>query len=284
MRKFLALFLALILIAGCSTNTPNPNGKDDPKDPAKEELFSKFTISLDVNNSDATSEEYYVYLMKPSFKESEPGKQTQSGFYGPLLTQDKQVEIDMEFNFDLNWYIEDAASTNEELYLYVTTIEDYYLINPLNTPTVVKFIENKDEDTSSLYHYGTKNDQLSVSITDKYPDGVISLPFPDATFVIKLEFESEPSKKTYEVSIHKPNPDAQDGIGIYRNGRLSREFQYWDTPFFSSDSLKDWSGYIVVTDYDTNARVNYEGYPKFVEFDENGKCVEGDVIRILVKP
>ena len=71
---------------------------------------------------------------------------------------------------------------------------------------------------------------------------------------------------------------------MYRIGRLDREFQYWDTPFFSSDSLKDWSGYIVVTDYDTNARVNYEGYPKFVEFDENGKCVEGDVIRILVKP
>jgi hypothetical protein len=67
---------------------------------------------------------------------------------------------------------------------------------------------------------------------------------------------------------------------MVRIGRMARAFQYWDTPFFKDDNLKTWNGYIVVRNIDTNAEIEYEGYPKKVEFDDNGKCLEADIIEI----
>lgn len=283
MKKHWMILVILLLLGSCASAPKTPSNNEST-DPVNDELLSKLTISLNVLNSDATSDEYYIYLLPAGVKETEPGKATQSGYYGPLKTVNKQVEIDMEFNFDLNWYIDEAKAAGKNLELYVSTIEDRYLRNPLNTPIPIDFLENKDEATKDLYHYGVKQSNLSIDVTDKYPDGVISLTFPEATFVIKLEFENEAPKNSYEVTIHRPDSTMPDGIGIYRIGRINRGFQYWDTPFFKEDQLQHWSGYIIVNDFDTNARVNYEGYPRFVEFDENGKCVEGDVVTIKLLP
>ncbi|MBV1709960.1 MAG: hypothetical protein KMY54_08885 [Erysipelothrix sp.] len=275
MRKFIVILLVMFL-AGCASS----NGKDkDPVD-EKKELLSAFTIDLSVSGEVSDGEEYLVYLMRPGVLESEPGKATQGGFYGPFETVSRKVVIDTDFNWDLDWFIEDAASNNEKLHIYVTTKEDIYLRNPLNDPVVIEFVENKDEETNMNVKYGVYKESHQVNVIDAFPEGILSLTFPDATFVIRLIFDTPPSESSFEVSIHRPDANATDGISPVRAGRLARASQYWDTPFFESDRLDTWSGYIVIRDYHTNAVILYEGYPKKVEFDKNGKCLEADIIEI----
>jgi hypothetical protein len=270
------IFLLVFLLVGCGYS----NGDDkDPVD-EKKELLSVFTIDLNVSGDVSQGEEYLVYLMRPGVLESEPGKATQSGFYGPFETVSRKVVIDTDFNWDLDWFIEDAASNNEKLHIYITTKEDIYLRNPLNDPVEIEFVENTDEETNTNVKYGVYKESLKVDVVDSFPDGVLSLTFPDATFVIKLTFDTPPSESAFEVSIHRPDDRASDGISIVRTGRMARAFQYWDTPFFISDKLEAWNGYIVVRNIDTNAVIAYEGYPKKVEFDENGICLEADIIEI----
>jgi hypothetical protein len=276
MRKLL-IFLLVFLLVGCG---PSSNNEQDPKDNENKELLSAFTIDLNVSGDVSDGEEYLVYLMRPGILETEPGKATQSGFYGPFETVSRKVIIDTDFNWDLDWFIEDAASNNEKLHIYVSTKDDIYLRNPLNEPVEIRFVENEDEETNTNVKYGVYEESVKVDVTDAFPQGILSLTFPDATFVIKLTFDTPPSESSFEVSIHRPDPNATDGISPVRAGRLARAFQYWDTPYFESDRLDTWSGYIVVRDYHTNAVIEYEGYPKKVEFDENGKCLEADIIEI----
>lgn len=275
MKRIIA-FILVFLLVGCGSSV----NKKDSDDNEKKEFFSAFTINLNVSGEADEGEEYLVYLMRPGILETEPGKATQSGFYGPFETVSRKVVIDTNFNWDLDWYIEDAASNNEKLHIYVTTKEDIFLRNPLNDPIAIEFVENKEEATKTTIKYGVYKESVKVDAYDAYPKGVLSLTFPDATFVIKLTFATPTSASSFEVSIHRPDDKATDGISAYRTGRLARPFQYWDTPFYKSDKLEAWSGYIVIRDFNTNAVIPYEGYPKKVEFDENGKCLEADIIVI----
>lgn len=277
MKKIITIMLVFFL-AGCGSANINEEDPDDEK----KELLSVFTIDLNVSGDVTEGEEYLVYLMRPGIKETEPGKATQGGYFGPFETVSRKVIIDSDFNWDLDWYIEDATSNNEKLYVYVSTKEDFYLRNPLNEPVELAFVENKDEETKTNIKYGVYNASVKVDVNDVFPEGVLSLTFPDATFVIKLTFDTPPSESAFEVSIHRPDPNSSDGISMVRIGRLARSFQYWDTPFFKDDNMKAWSGYIVVRDFNTNAVIPYEGYPKKVEFDDNGKCIENDIIEIKI--
>ncbi|PKM69819.1 MAG: hypothetical protein CVU94_02075 [Firmicutes bacterium HGW-Firmicutes-19] len=280
MKKIIAIILVFFLV-GCGSSG---NNDKDPDDDEKMELLSSFTIDLNVTGEVSDREEYLVYLMRPGILESEPGKATQSGYYGPFETVSRKVVIDSDFNWDLDWYIEDATSNNEKLHIYVTSKEDIYLRNPLNDPIAIDFVENKDENTNTSVKYGVYKESMKVDVYDAYPMGVLSLTFPDATFVIKLTFDTPPSESAFEVSIHRPDDSVSNGISMFRIGRMARSFQYWDTPFFKDDNLKSWTGYIVVRNIDTNAIVEYEGYPKKVEFSDNGKCLEADIIEIKLWP
>ena len=102
-------------------------------------------------------------------------------------------------------------------------------------------------------------------------------------FVIKFEFE-EGFKPTgsYETSIFWNDPNMPNGIGIVRVGRINRDFQYWDTPFYKSDNLASKTGTIIIKDLNSNKNILYEGYPMTVSFDKGGNCVNGDIVKIKI--
>lgn len=278
-RKFSFVLLVLLIVLSACTKKTDSDPEEKPTETA---IFSKITLNLSLTNPDTKDDAYMVYLMVPGTKTEVPGEAQQNGFYGPIETDaNLSASIDFDFNWDLDWYINEALSAGQKrLQVYVTTKEDVYLRNPLNAETYLDLVENTDEATKMDYAYGSKVETKTISITDAYPSGVLSLTFPDATFVIKLKVP-EGTTKSYEVSIHKPD-NTGTGISAVRTGRIARDFQYYDTPFFKDDNLKSWSGFIVIRDFDTNATVNYEGSPRYIEFDENGKCKDGDIVVINI--
>jgi len=269
------LLILLLVVSGCS----KADTKDPVDDPIETGIFSKLTINLTLTNPESKDDGYLVFLMVPGTKTEVPGKAEQNGYYGPIETDANLIAtLDLNFNWDLDYYINEAITAgHEKLQVFVTTKEDIYLRNPLNAETYIDLVENKDEATKADYAYGSKVESKTISITDTYPEGVLSLAFPDATFVIKL-IVPEGTTKSYEVSIHRPD-NAGTGISAIRIGRIAREFE---TPFFKEDNMKSWSGFIVIRDFDTNATVNYEGSPRYIEFDENGKCKDGDIVVINI--
>lgn len=280
MKKIL-VFLMIMLLTACSASTSKPKEGIAPK-PGK---FTTLSIQTELTNPAEKDAFYHVYLLAPGVKKTEPGKATTGGMkIGPFATDTLgKVNFNLKDSFDLNWFLKGIEGDVKKLEVYVVTEKDNYLRNPLNKMTTVEFVENKDEKTRDDYRYTTPFETLKISITDKYPDGVLSLAFPDATFVIRLAFaDGLVPKKAYEVSIHKPSKTIADGIGMIRLGRIAGKSEEMGTPFFKTDKLQEWSGTIVVTDFETNARIMYQGYPKRITFDANGKCTEADIITITL--
>lgn len=291
-RVILYLLLSFLVLSSCSNNQPSNGGKDptpptNDKEPTKpqpplEEGSNTLTINLNVLNPEAKNDSYYVYFVIPGMKESEPGEATQRGKFKPFETDENgQVVIDFEENsWELTGFVQSTESTKpNSLELYVTTKEDIYLRNPLNEPTIVDFNVKEPGEGEFFPKITFKQAELNLDITDKYPDGVVSLTFQDAIFVVKLKFK-EPPTTSFEVSLFVPD-DKGDGIGIVRTGRISREFQYWDTPFFAGE-IKGGKRAVVIKNFDTNETVNYEGYPLWLEFNEDGTCKQGDIVEIVM--
>jgi len=277
-KKIIFIFLFILMFSGCSNNELESNNENAIK-------YEQLVIKTQITNEESKDDSYMVYLMPVGLLNSEPGYANQSGYYGPFETDlNGEVIIDMEYNYDLAYYLDSDDNKKENhLELLITTKEDKYIRNPLNGYTEVEFIKNDtDEEYPSISYYSSI-EELVIPFTDKYPDGVLSLTFQDADFVIKFEFE-EGYKPTnsYETFIFWNDPSMPDGIGIVNVGRINREFQYWDTPFYKKDNLASKTGTIIVRDFNTNQRINYIGYPKTVSFDKDGNCIEGDILRITI--
>lgn len=281
---FLSIVLSLIILVGCAS-TPRENqttsGTSDKGLTNPEEAGSNtLSVKLKLTNPEAKKDSYTVYFVIPGQKKTGPGEATQSGKSIPFETdQDGTVVIDFEENSSyLSGLVQSDESTKpNSLELYVTTKEDVYIRNPLNAPTVIDFEIKKPGEGEMFEKIFFKQSEIELDITDKYPDGVLSLSFPDAVFVVKLKFEQAPANG-YEVSLFLPD-DQGDGIGINRIGRVSRDFQYWDTPFFAGE-IKSGKRAVVIRHFETNDLINYEGYPLWLEFREDGTCVQGNIIEI----
>ncbi|MBN2795945.1 MAG: hypothetical protein JXR88_11105 [Clostridia bacterium] len=230
------------------------------------------TIHTDWLNPDDGDGPFKVYLVKP---DAEIGVEQayQAWKYGPLDLDDQgNVLIDLETNYDL-W---DMIGSNEEhqLRIVVTSEEDIYLRNPLNEAQYLEFVTNDNEDELYLCEYFASKEIVDVPFTSGYPEGVVSLTFRDAIFVLKVvKAEGSDPLKSYVVSI----VDDQ-----YSIGRISRAFQYYDTPFFEGENMSA-SGRVMVKDYDTDEEIKYEGYPMSLSFDENGRCTSGDIIKLYLE-
>ncbi len=280
LKKIILFMFILVLVVGCGS-------KDTASDSKKGEKgeYTSFTIKTNLTNKDYQPHSYDMYLLTPGLLPTEVGQAMNDSKYGPIeVDENGEVKIELSWNNSLIPYIENPQNTKKNhLQLVIATKEDIYLRNPLNKPTYIEFVKNKNAEPYDEFEYYAAYEKIEVDITDKYPDGVLSLTFQDATFVIRLEFEEgfEPAS-SYVVAIYKPDTNGSD-IGMYNLGRIARKFQYWDTPFYKTDNLKAWGGTIVVKDYSTDSIINYEGYPKKVTFNEEGKCEQGDIVRIKIK-
>lgn len=261
-KTCLASLVLALFVSGCNSN----NKKNDPEEENPVALREELVIQTkSITNKEGG--EYSIYFLHVAERNEEPGAANQWAL-GPFEVDENGkciVDLSTNFQLDIKTYLENWTGGNKnKLELFIVTKEDHYIRNPLNEKTIVEFGANSSSDPYSEPPYYAKENDLEVTFYDTFPDGVLSLTFPDATFVIKLEFEIENKHKAYEVSIHWDDSSHAGEIGIIRVGRISREFQYWDTPFFKSDNLAGKSGKIVIVDFDTDERIPYLGYPKTV--------------------
>lgn len=279
-KKVLVFLILILFVSGCSSDD-----NKSTKEIANQEKNDKLIIKTKVSNKEEKGG-YLIYFMHVGERNEEKGEANQSAF-GPFETDaNGEYTLDLKMNFtkDVGTFIDSGSGEDKnKLEMFIVTKEDIYIRNPLNEKTIVEFIKNETTEPYPDPAYYAKEKEIEVPFTDKYPDGVLSLTFQDATFVIKLGFNGEVPKKSYEVSIFWNDPNKPNGIGIVRIGRISREFQYWDTPFFKTDNLASKTGTIIIKDFDTNKNVDYEGYPKVVSFDKDGNPIGEKIVRIKLK-
>lgn len=280
-KKFIILFTLILLVCGCGSNALKENAKNEKQD----EKNDKLVIKTKVTNKEEKGG-YLIYFMHVGARNTEAGEANQSAF-GPFETDENgEYILDLNFNWDqdVGTYLNHMDNKDKtKLEMFIVTKEDIYIRNPLNKKTIVEFIPNESNDEHPDPAYYSKEKEIEVPFTDKYPDGVLSLTFQNSTFVIKLEFKGEEPKKSYEVSMFWNDPSKPNGIGNVRVGRISRQFQYWDTPFYKNDNLASKTGTIIIKDFDTNQNVDYEGYPKTVSFDKDGNPIGDKIIKIKLK-
>lgn len=280
-KKFIILFTLIILLSGCGSNVDKSNIDNESQKEKNETLV----IKTKVTNKEEKGG-YLIYFMRLNERNDEAGFANQSAF-GPFETDENgECVLDLKFNFDKDVGSYIKAGTDDDknkLEMFIVTKEDIYIRNPLNKKTVVEFVLNEEGDGYSEPLYYSKAKEIEVSFTDKYPDNVLSLTFQDAEFVIKLEFDKEPPKNSFEVSIFWNDPTKPGGLSIFRVGAVSRAFQYWDTPFNNLINYAGKTGTIVIKDFETDASVDYEGNPKTVSFDKDGNPIGDKILKIKIK-
>lgn len=292
MKKLLVLFVVLLsLLIACNNEKVNNKNQevnnenqevvqnnqvmDEVESSQAEVGSSTFVIEIEHLNSNETDGKFYVYLVEPN-AELGSEKAFKGMKYGPLeVDENNQVIVDLESNYNLAGLIK--RSDAYAVQVVVASEEDIYLRNPLNEKQIIEFEENTDEDTMYLYELYSKEDHVKVAFKSGYPEGILSLSHRDAIFVMKVVPSPDAEvDKSYVAGI-----EYEDGL-TYWIARIARAYNYYDAPFFEGDLINK-AGSVVVKDYDTDERLEYEGQPMNLEFDENGKCKSGDIIEIILK-
>lgn len=262
------IFALLFVFTGCTE-------EETPVAPSNTSYYENLTINSTLTN-EVESHAYHLYFVAKDSLTTDANTNDDIEKVGPIEPNSKgQYRVSMQLNWDLYNLID---SNGNELQAVIVESSDIYLLNPLNKKTIVEFVKNEDESTKDNYEYYAKDSSIDVSFTDAYPEGVYSLQYRDATFVIKLKF-----KQGYD----SKGPSYQVGIMPTHNTSLSTvsmttsPSKYYDTAFYEKDGLANWKGNIIVTD-SNGEEVIYEGYPKKIEFDSNGKCKEGNIVTISI--
>ena len=272
-NKLLILLSLCFILTGCGNTTDNK--------PSNSDSYTKITIKTELKNEESKDDSYLVYLALPGSLPTKAGDSMRGAYLEPLETDaNGEVIFDLEASFDLGQIMDMDSSKEGYLQVVIVTKEDgKNMRNPLNKETYIKINTTISNDEYKTTTYVSPVKEINIPFTDKYPDGVLSLKYQDASFVIKLSFDDNyVPTHGYEVSIYKADPTATSGIGNTRLARMAGDS--YETAFYKSDNLKNWSGTIVITNSVTNARITYDGYPKQITFDDSNKCIQGDIITI----
>ena len=267
--KKLLIVLIMLLLTGCFAKE-----KAEEKKEEKAEMGSYETISVDVNLLNEQTDEYYLFLVKPGTIGQDGVATSISDFVGPFEIEEFKVELELSKS-NIRKLLDGAAEL--KLQLVITTREDHLIRNPLNEEMFISF-----EADEFMLNYLSTQENFKIDIVDKYPDGVLSLPFPDADFVIKLKFKDGITPRhSYNVGIREVMASSPTGLGVLRMGApLSNKGNYYNAVFYSQN-MKNYVGVLEI-EGEVLQKVSYEGSPLRIEFDENGKPKGNSVIEVII--
>ncbi len=272
-------------VAGCSGDTATDNkegGENDfgsetgesQTEENKNGLYEKIYVDVDLQNDQ--SDEYYLFFVKPGTVGTNGDATSLANFFGPIEIENFKTEVEFMYNTGVNNLLDELDE--KKLQLVITTREDHLIRNPLNEETFIYF--EKDEELFS--NYLPTQEKFEMPIVDKYPDGVLSLPWPDADFVIKLRFkEGITPRSSYGVRIREFSDSTSSGLGLFAPGSpLSNRGNYYNAVFYS-ENMKGFAGVLEIEGQQPNT-VMYEGQPLTIKFDEDGKPIGDDVIEVVI--
>lgn len=274
MKKIIVMLIFSFLLVGCSGNNGTDSGGSVVNESEISGVYDKIYIDVDLQNEQ--SDEYYLFFVKPGTIGVNGKSTSLADFYGPIEIEDFKAEVELIYNTGVNNLLDEL--NEKKLQLVITTREDFLIRNPLNEETYIYF----EEDEELFSNYLATQEKFEVPIADKYPDGVLSLPWPDADFVVKLRFkEGITPRSSYGVRIREFSDRTTSGLGLLIKGApLSNESNYYNAVFYS-ENLKGFAGVLEIEGKQPNT-VMYEGYPLTLKFDENGKHLGEDVIEVVI--
>ncbi len=269
--KKLFVLLFLLLMVGCSKSSFEVELEK------KVEKNHYKVIKIDINLLNEQTDEYYVFLVKPGQIGKNGAITNTSDSYGPIEVENFKAEIDFSKDSGVEFLLEELIE--KKLQLVVTTREDYLIRNPLNEETFVHF---ETEEDYYWPKYLATQEKFSVDIMDKYPDGVLSLPWPKADFVVKLKFkEGVEPYNSYSVCLRQIDLTRPSGISMVCLGSpLSNKTNYYNAVFYK-ESFMNYVGQIEIVKNQTQ-RVRYENEPIKVQFDREGKPIGNNVVEVLI--
>src|SRR5574344_876790 len=265
------LAITIFLLTGCTneSNTPVPDT-----------MYDNISINTTLTNEDSRDDKYYLFFIIPNTLTDSAETNKNLDYVGPIESDENlKFNVDLKFNWDLFTLLK--KTNDNQLQLIVTTVEDIFMLNPLNDKNeTIKFYVNNDSNTKNDFEYYSKINSKDISITDRFKDNVYSLHFQDAKFVIKLKFTNgyDQNGHSYEVGITNNNTDGLNYVSSNTSPSL-----YYEVPFYEKDNLSNWKGTIKVTDLTTNEETIYQEYPKSISFNSNGNCNEGNIVDIIIE-
>ena len=293
MKKILILLIVLVfLLAGCSGDNSSGIGSGDSEAKGKanssddrtesgsggeneeDALYEKIYIDVDLQNEQ--TDEYYLFFVKPGTIGTGGDPTEGRNFYGPIEVENFKAEVEVAYDIGISNLLDQLDE--DKLQLVITTREDFLIRNPLNKDIFIYFEENEEWFGAKL----ATQERFTIPIVDKYPDGVLSLAWQDADFVVRLNFkEGVEPRESYLVGIREFSDNTPSGLGAYSVGApIVRRTQYYNTPFYS-ENLKGFAGILEIEGEQTHA-IMYEGYPLTLRFDEDGKHIGDDVIEVVI--
>lgn len=278
MKKVL-LFIMMFLVVGCSKATFDDNNgygglKDNGAYETEKDLYE--TIYVELNLLNEQTDEYYLFFVKPGTIGT-GGKPTATrDFYGPIKVEDFKAEVNLMEEFGIGYLLEEVD--DNKLQIVITTREDFLIRNPLNEEIFIYFEEVGEVITNMM----STQESFTIDIVDKYPDGVLSLPWPEADFVVKLRFkEGITPRHSYGVRIRELDEKTTSGYGVLAFGSpLSNVNNYYNAVFYK-ENLSNYRGVIEIEGEQPNI-VQYEEYPLVVAFDGDGLPIEDNFVEVTI--
>ena len=264
--RMIAVFLVLASFACCfascskkKSNLPN-------------ELYSSFSFKID----SGTAKEYLVHFLKEGVSVSSAYTSSENGYITYRSDAHGNLTIDLNDEFD---NFSKIMKKSSNIKIAVSATDDPFIRNPLNDACIIRLYVVEGENKQPVIM--CKETSVSTSISAGKEGNGISLAFPNASFIIKLD-PSESGIETiddtkFEVFLY----DNSDTSSKTRIGRVCRGFNYWEAPFYKNE-IASKTFTLVIKPFSEDKTISYEGAPMTFSFNEQGLCSLGSVVRVKI--
>lgn len=260
-RPVAALLLALtcaFCLASCS------GGKKNVPD----ELYTK----LQINIRASSGKKYLIHFLKEGTDvASAYASEKDTAYITFSSSPGKGCEIDLQKEFDSFAGIMKKSS---DLKIVLSSEDDPFIRNPLSDEYKLRLYVVEGENGQPVIMSPVNSIELSVS-ADKEGSG-ISLAFPNASFIIKLDVSETGIELRDDTKFEVFLTDETTGKSV---GRVCRGFNYWEAPFYKSE-IASKTLTLEIREFGSEKVLPYDDSPMTFQFNDQGLCSQGSVIRI----